>query len=290
MHNIVNIYSGINLLQSGGESIAIITHGRFFSKFDIINWTWVNHVEFEDDIIKLFRCDAANGSCYQNILLANGAIYTKLLAYEDFKNKVDISNRTAKVDERIIRVTEDLENYNAFYLVVKDNEGLYKLKCLYREKVIDIPIVKPQANLSITSLQVRSDDTKLAVLNGNKLTLCSQSQQGGGIKLRQIYSLETDAITGTLHSGTAYDTDKHAFLFDNKNMYLIKMNPDSVTTFPNIYCIGLQNFTRSCNYCICQETSDSLTPGLRIFDMESVAKTSKPCMNLLKSIDIGALG
>ncbi len=73
-------------------------------------------------------------------------------------------------------------------------------------------------------------------------------------------------------------------------MYFVKFDPDTVKTFNNVYCIGLQNFTRNCNYCICKETSDSETPGLRIFDMDAVIRKEQHCLTLLKSIDIGSAG
>lgn len=35
--------------------MGVITHGKFASLFDLIEGKWINHIEFEDDIIKIFR-------------------------------------------------------------------------------------------------------------------------------------------------------------------------------------------------------------------------------------------
>lgn len=115
------------------------------------------------------------------------------------------------------------------------------------------------------------------------------NDNGPQLKLQYTFA-DTNKITGILHSGTAYDINKHLFLFDDKNLYVVKANPDSVTVYPNVYCVGFQNFTRQFNYAICQETSDSTSPGLRLFDMESIIKKNVCNMTLLKKIDIGTQG
>ena len=50
-------------------------------------------------------------------------------------------------------------------------------------------------------------------------------------------------ITGTLHSGCAYDIEQNIFLFDEKNMYVIKFEQEKSTwnciVYLNIYCIGI---------------------------------------------------
>ncbi len=58
-------------------------------------------------------------------------------------------------------------------------------------------------------------------------------------------------------------------------------------------CVGLQNFTKSFNYALCQDLPDSKFPGLRLFDMESLMKnidSAETFLMLLKKIDIGAQG
>lgn len=101
-------------------------------------------------------------------------------------------------------------------------------------------------------------------------------------------------IKGNLHSGTSYNVNDHVLLFDEKNLYVIKnTNPQKTRTYPNVYCVGFQNFTKSFNYAICQETPDSVNPGLRLFDMESIVKNidkTECFFMLLKKIDIGTQG
>jgi hypothetical protein len=54
VQNIVSLYTGVHLVKIG-KAMVVITHGKFVSLFDLIEWKWINHIEFEDDILKLFR-------------------------------------------------------------------------------------------------------------------------------------------------------------------------------------------------------------------------------------------
>ena len=102
---------------------------------------------------------------------------------------------------------------------------------------------------------------------------------------------EFKEITGLIHSGTTMNINENLCLFDEKNMYIITNKPDyKITVYPNIYCIGLNTFNKSYNYALCQDKADSETPGLRIFDLESIIKRNEPGMILMKDIDIGTVG
>ena len=83
-------------------------------------------------------------------------------------------------------------------------------------------------------------------------------------------------------------------VLDDKNLYVIKFNPAyKLRTYTGINCVGLQNFTKSFNYALCQDLPDSKFPGLRLFDMESIIKNidnAETFLMLLKKIDIGAQG
>ena len=63
-----------------------------------------------------------------------------------------------------------------------------------------------------------------------------------------------DAITGNIFGGCGYKIESNFFLFDQKNMYMVKINPDGTNKIQvnaNVYCIGFQNFTMNFNYAIC---------------------------------------
>ena len=63
VHNIVSLFAGFHLVKIG-YAMCVIAHGRFISLFDLIEWNWKNHIEFEDDIIKLFRIYKTKDSRY----------------------------------------------------------------------------------------------------------------------------------------------------------------------------------------------------------------------------------
>ena len=54
VHNIVNLFTGIMIVKIG-ITMCVITHSKFVSLFDLLEWKWVNHIEFETDILKLCR-------------------------------------------------------------------------------------------------------------------------------------------------------------------------------------------------------------------------------------------
>eukprot|EP00347_Sterkiella_histriomuscorum_P004764 403359199 len=289
VQNTVKIFSGFQLVKIS-QALCLVTHGKFLSFFDILESKWLNHVEFEDDIINLFRLYVTEDDLYQCILLRNGAVYQKVMDYDQYTEVVPTDKRSMKIDGEVIRTCEDLENNHTFYVVVKNNEKI-QLKCIQRDSVHNIGVVKPEENLSVVCLQFRSDETHVVIQNGTKLMIYKQFSWSSGPNLKPVFTIEdASSITGSIHSGTAYEVDKHMFLFDEKNFYVVKQKPDSIKVYENVYCIGLQNFTRQFNYCICQDRSDSISSGLRIFDMESIINKDILNMTLLKKIDIGTLG
>lgn len=42
----------------------MITHSKFISFYDIFKETWINHVEFEDEVLTLFRHYKRDGKKY----------------------------------------------------------------------------------------------------------------------------------------------------------------------------------------------------------------------------------
>lgn len=100
--------------------MCVITHSKFVSIFDLTDWKWVNHVEFEDDIVKLFRHYKTADSRYQTILCKNGAIYIGVLNYDEYTEPVPTSKRNLQINGTVIRCNEDIENNHTFYVTVKE--------------------------------------------------------------------------------------------------------------------------------------------------------------------------
>ena len=185
----------------------------------------------------LFRIYTDSSNLYQSVLLANGAFYSYISEYFDHTEPVPVDKRLGKLEGQILRTIEDLENNYSVYVVVRD-QGVIKLKCIHKTSIVDIPIVKPQENLSVVQFQVRGDDTRLLIQNGKKYQLFKQVAGDTGPSLKLQHTFETDKITGILHSGCAYDIEKHMFLVDEKNFYVVKLDPEEVIVHENIYCIG----------------------------------------------------
>jgi len=71
-------------------------------------------------------------------------------------------------------------------------------------------------------------------------------------------------------------------------MYVIKCgNQPECIVYEGVYCIGIQSFTKSYTYALCQDAPGAKNPGLRVFDMEAIIKRNKSGMVLVKKIDVG---
>jgi hypothetical protein len=135
-----------------GVTMAVITHGCFVSIFDINNWKWLNHVEFEDDIVLLFRHYKSKEDRYQTILCKNGATYIGILDYDEYEEPVPTKERDINIAGTILRWGEDIENNQTLYLVARQNNALV-LKYIFRGKVqkLETPdIEKYEENLNVT--------------------------------------------------------------------------------------------------------------------------------------------
>ena len=95
----------------GPNNGAIIAHGDFTSLYDLTAKEWYNHVEWETDILQMFKMKKAKGSNgVSTVLMKNGAIYFGVLSYEDFKGSVATKYRDVKIDDTIVRTCDDVEN------------------------------------------------------------------------------------------------------------------------------------------------------------------------------------
>lgn len=135
------------------------------------------------------------------------------------------------------------------------------------------------------------DATYVVIQNGVEYTLYRQDEEDDRVKLTKIRQYnDMPEIKGNLHNGTFYDIDDHLILFDETNMYVIRIKPFSLTIFNDVNCVGLQNFQNNYNYILCQETKTSKKTGLRFFDMEQVIKKNQFNNVLLKKCDVGTCG
>ena len=124
---------------------------------------------------------------------------------------------------------------------------MYKSELQNYDQLID-----ENERLAVVCVSLRTDNAHFLVQSGNKITLYETKEKDG--KFQPIIVKDFPVfpeITGTIHSATAYEIGKHIFVFDEKNMYVISYMPYKIVVYPNIYCIGIQNFTKSYNYALC---------------------------------------
>lgn len=114
----MKLYTNFTFGNVGENNGALIATNEFVSLYDLTLKGWYNHVEFDQDILSMFKVKKNKdwgGSA--SVLLKNGDIYVGVLNYEDFKNKVPESKKVAKVDDTIIRYANDVENSDVYFVV-----------------------------------------------------------------------------------------------------------------------------------------------------------------------------
>ncbi|CDW83468.1 wd-40 repeat protein [Stylonychia lemnae] len=234
----------------------------------------------------------------QAILCVNGDIYIGITD-KHVLDKAYKLQPTHHISGEIIRWDADYQYNDTLYIFVIENNE-YRFDVLVRnqlKKVDQLTEIDKDSNLLI----FQSDDSKKYILlqKEEDLTLYTQEivqhqGQDAQIQLQEIKKIpmKKKKIGGMIHSGCSSDVDKHFFIFDEKNMYLIEILPDEneITTFPFVYCVGVQSFNSQFNYAICQEGPGAQFPGLRLFNMETILRRKVLKMTLLKRIDIGTLG
>eukprot|EP00347_Sterkiella_histriomuscorum_P013502 403364473 len=294
VQNIVKPYVGFNILRTGNTgTIVVLAHGKFISTYSVLDQTWRKHCRYEDDILMLFRHYENDKDKYQSIILRNGAVYIGIINNDLLVDEVPIGKRKLKIEGEILKLCNDLENNISLYMLVKQ-DGKFRLDAIVRGKIHNVTVIPNLLETcSVVQLQTRGEETKVLIQNNNSMKLFTQNIKDG-LKLDELKDFPDikDKIKGQLLQGCSFNISKHMFLFDDKNMYVVRMRKatNDFKTYENLFCVGIQTISNNFNYALCQETATSTSPGLRFFDMESIIKKDKLSMTLLKKIDVGTLG
>jgi hypothetical protein len=125
---------------------------------------------------------------------------------------------------------------------------------LYRGKLENYDhFLKSYDRVSVVCMKTNNPHTYVIVQNDSKISLYQCIEKDDKFQPALIREFpEFKEITGTIHSGTGYEIDNHIFLFDEKNMYVIKTNPTpTCTVYEDVFCIGIQFFNKSYTYALC---------------------------------------
>ena len=102
------------------KTFAAICHTRFVSMFNITDWKWVNHLEFEDEIDYLFTHDSYS-SLYPSVVTKTGMVFIDIMA-DNRHESLEVFKESAYTNHKIegyIKCTEDLDNQKMLYLLNK---------------------------------------------------------------------------------------------------------------------------------------------------------------------------
>ncbi|CDW72998.1 UNKNOWN [Stylonychia lemnae] len=314
VQNIVKIYSGMNMVHNKdtGKTLYLISHGKFLSVFDIDYMTWINHLQFEEEIFAIFKnkvsilqddnivdnrilqedSDDNYISDFQ-VILTNGDIHQQILEIYEQNEIVSSERCKIRLQGKVLRLSEDIILNRSIFIVFKQENQDICLKQIRNDKAYDVQIPNPLKNLNAIQYQFR--DKQLAyvlIQNGIKLSLYKlilNKEGPGQLNLQLLHQLNGgDTVTGTIHAITSYDIENHLIVVDELNMYVYKILEATWKIYSKQYCTGLSYFDKNTSYMICQQNRRSINPGLRMLDMEALISKDRLVAPLLKDVQIGA--
>ena len=122
VQNIVYLFTAfkISCIYSGAkqQSYAAIAHGKYISLFNITEWRWINHLEFQDDIIHMFTHIHKDGSTYTSCMTKKGWIYIGFM-YDGGKWETVVHEtwRGAYTPGKQISIADDIENNKTLFVI-----------------------------------------------------------------------------------------------------------------------------------------------------------------------------
>ncbi|CDW79381.1 UNKNOWN [Stylonychia lemnae] len=255
VQNIVKIYSGMNMvyLKDKGQTLYLISHGKFLSIFDIEDWIWINHLQFEEEI---------------------SAIY---------KNQVQINEYEEQDENKILEQDSDVNYVPDFQVILTNGDIHQKILDIFQQNSI---VSSERCNIRLKGKILRLTDD---IVKNRSIFIVIQ-QENQDICLKQLlHQLNGgDTVTGTIHTISSYDIENHLIMVDELNMYVYKIQEATWQIYENQYCTGLSYFDKNTSYMICQQDPSSQNPGLRMLDMEALITKDRLVVPLLKDVQIGA--
>ena len=128
VQNYVALYSNFEIfsltIKGRFHCFCAVSHSKYISIFNITSWKWINHLEFEDDILYLLSHKYSKmvympeiGYDTQKNVLSPACITKKGWIYLDFmlddgnyKSVITELDKSFAIDGEIVKVSEDTEN------------------------------------------------------------------------------------------------------------------------------------------------------------------------------------
>eukprot|EP00347_Sterkiella_histriomuscorum_P022786 403337167 len=300
VQNYVKIFSGFSFSVVNGNNGCVITNNDFSSFYDLSNMKWYSHVEWETEISSLFRIKKEKGyGGSAGVICKNGAIYLGASDYRDFTGFVPTKWRDHKIEETVIRTSDDIENQLTVFITVQSGEKgseKYKLKYLFRTKLYDFDLIpeSSNANLHVVTIQDRDDNTEYVIVDGKTMYLFQiQVNDEDEATFKQLRKLENIEFSDILHSAATHDISKYLTVLDQNNLYFFDFTlANPMKKYENVNGVSMQNFTSQINYVICQQkTGTKLNKGgLKCFSNALLREQQKLVLMELSDVSVGALG
>ncbi|CDW74971.1 UNKNOWN [Stylonychia lemnae] len=135
-------------------------------------------------------------SDYQ-IILKNGDIHQKILDICEQNDVISSDRCKIRLQGKVLRVTEDLEEFRYLFVVIK------------------------QENQDICLKQVRDN---IAYDNGKKISLYElQDDEGEGQSQQKLLHQfnEAETVSGMIHTASSYELEDHLILMDDVNIFVL---------------------------------------------------------------------
>ncbi len=163
--------------QTEESTQCLIAHLKFISIFDILNWKWLRHIEFPEEVKCLFyQRENYYSKFFPCALVSNNDIYFGIQNIpdkvpEDFEDKISIDQKYTK----FVCVGENSTDGDCFFVMYDESTIiaiLNKEETEIKTGCEELHIYELQ--LSDTSM-FESDEHPIIIKNGKALDLCTLS-------------------------------------------------------------------------------------------------------------------
>eukprot|EP00347_Sterkiella_histriomuscorum_P010531 403375928 len=299
-------YSFFQLLMIDDTTLCIVAHQKFISVFDIINWKWINHIQFESEIVSLFFQKTSNNQYKSCVYLKNNDLFFDVSKFFYTTELVTSSQCSLKLLEETyyhLEVCDNSVDYGDVFFIALGTDMVYvcygcekyeiespftgynddgNFRCLF---LVQQPYNDTNTASDINLIGLDCEDIILLKLHKNK----SQSL----IKIKDIGSLneeEQSDIQNTGHSSVSMDKCQNFVIFCKSNAYVVDSKVQSLKKVQEVNCQGLVLFNRNVNYGTFFESATQDISGLKMIDFKQLIQNQTIKLTLLKEIDIGAYG
>ncbi|CDW88905.1 wd-40 repeat protein [Stylonychia lemnae] len=288
---IVKFYSSVAMLQETQQ--VVFAHDQYLSYYCVEKDQFIGHVDMGSNILLLFDIDYPNWhEPYHCVLLENGEtkyIYVWSLDENGLPSRYDklLDN---PIEDKIISVINEKTNSYPVYLLTEDSDGDKYVKAIIKHgKLVDVKLQgEIGERFNIVPFTCKKKSYVLVQMNQEIYIYEQKGSNEDDFLLSLLMNHgEQSQLEGNIHSVSTKDPEKHLILFDERNGYILKMNPFSFTQIENVFvsCL-LQDDQYQGFYALKGNDNDKNDEGYFFLDVDSTVQNKNLAFIQLAVFDI----